>query len=597
MKAYTKFACFVFALAATVSGDAAGQITVSAQVDSSKDIYIGESFNLLIVIQGDNKPGQIDLTPLALYNPRSAGNRDISQQSFTFRNGEATTTVVKRYVMSYSLTSHRQGLIQIPSLTVTVDGKPYQTRPLQVNILKPGTTDKLDLVVTLSEQQCYVGQAVILTVKFYRYADIGDFRFNIPVLHSDGFYVENPEGDSGRAKEFRTVHQGRNSVLMTFSKVLIPKKAGKMELPAASVSADVALGPARSRDPFDGFSIFGPRQQYKRFLITAPSLSLNVLPLPKEGRPAGFYGLVGKFAITASAKPTKVGVGDPITLTIKIGGSRYLKPVQWPALEQIPQLADNFKIPSQKSSPTVEGGFKIFTQTIRANNDKVTQIPPIPLPFFDAGTGKYVVAKTESISLEVSPTKILTKSDLEGDDFTTVTKEVEAIKKGLAANYEGPEVLVNQTFSPLAVALSPGYAVLWSLPLASLVISSLIKLFTLTSPEKTASKRRRRACGRTVRELKNVASAPPQQRHELLVSAMKQYVGERFEKVAGSLTADDCREVILAATQDPQTADKYSRTIADCEAARYSSAEANVDATQVKEIAELVRTVEKKSRR
>jgi hypothetical protein len=384
---------------------------------------------------------------------------------------------------------------------------------------------------------------------------------------------------------------------MTFSKVLIPKKPGKMELPAASVSADVAVGPARSRDPFDGFSIFGPRQQFKRFLVTAPSLSLNVLPLPKEGRPAGFYGLVGKFAITASAKPTKVGVGDPITLTVKIGGSRYLKPVQWPALEQIPQLADNFKIPSQKSSPTVEGGFKIFTQTIRANNDKVTQIPPIPLPFFDAGAGKYFVAKTKPIPLEVSPTKILTKSDLEGGAFTAVTKEVEAIKKGLAANYEGPEVLVNQTFSPLAVALSPGYAVLWSLPLASLVISLLIKLFTLTNPEKIASKRRRRACGRTVRELKKIVSVAPQQRHELLVSAMKQYIGERFDKVAGSLTADDCREVVLAATQDPQAADRYSRAIACCEAARYSSVETDVDATQVKEITELVRTVEKKSRR
>jgi len=70
-----------------------------------------------------------------------------------------------------------------------------------------------------------------------------------------------------------------------------------------------------------------------------------------------FYGLVGRYMISASAAPTKVSVGDPITLTIKIG-AEYLKPVQWPELEQISELSENFKMPSQKSSPTIENGLR-----------------------------------------------------------------------------------------------------------------------------------------------------------------------------------------------------------------------------------------------
>ena len=254
----------------------------------------------------------------------------------------------------------------------------------------------------------------------------------------------------------------------------------------------------------------------------------------------------------------------------------------------------NFKIPSQKASPTIENSSKVFTQTIRANNDKVTEIPSIPLVYFDAEKGQYVTAKTKPIKLEVSPTKILTNADLEGKDFTPVNKEVEAIKKGLSANYESLDVLKNRTFSPLVALVNPGYAVLWTVPLAVLVLSALIKFATHTTPEKVAAKRRRAAAGKAIGQLKKIASVTPQQRHELLGSIMKQYIGDRFDKTAGSLTSNDCFEVIAAVTEDIQTADRYKEVIANCEAVRYTSIEANIDSAQIKEAKGLIRTIEKK---
>jgi len=604
MKALIKFMLIVFALIAAVSGQAVGRVQVLAQVDTSKDVYVGESFTYHIIIDGENKPGRVNLTPLAKYNPQSVGNRDMSQTSITIINGKTTRKITKRYVMSYSLTASQAGTIQLRPVTVTVGERAYRTNPVGVNILKPGTTDKLDLEVTLSEQQCYVGQPVMMTVKFYVSADIGDFQFNIPVLNSDLFGFANPDVVNPRAKQFRlsaamrqpvfvtqssVVHKGRNATLLSFSKVLLPKRPGKIEIKPASVSADVAVG--RSRD------FFRFQARYQRFMVSSASLTLTVLPLPEEDKPAQFYGLVGRYIISGSATPTKVNVGDPITLTIKIGGGTYLKPVQWPALEDVAEMGANFKIPSQKASPTIENGFKVFTQTIRANNDKVTAIPPIPLAFFDPDKGKYRLAKTEPVALQVAPTKILTRADLEGSDFAPVNKEVEAIKKGLSANYEGPDVLRNMGFSPLAAVLSPGYATLWAAPLAALLFSFLIKLLTHTTPQRTALKRRRSALGRAVRQLKKITSTAPKQRHELLVSIMKQYIGERFDKMAGSLTADDCHEVIVTATSDIETAKKYREIIAGCEAERYASVEANVGTTQMKEVIELVRHIEKKSKK
>ncbi|MHC4557426.1 MAG: BatD family protein [Planctomycetota bacterium] len=611
MKSIT-FITVVFAFMATVSGNTLGQVRVVAQVDTSNDIYVGQNFAYLIIIDGENKPGQVDLTPLAKYNPQSAGNRDVSRTSISIVNNKTTKQIIKRFVMSYSLTTNQPGQIQLPPVTVTLDGKQYNTNLVRVNIMEPGKTDKLDFEVVLSDQKCYVGQPVILTVKFYvsPSADVGDFQFNIPALISDSFDIEDPEISDPQAKQYRlhtgiianisqrrVEHKDQDFILVSFSKILIPKHAGQIDLGMASVSAALAVGRVRSRDSFfDDFSFFGSQKKYKRYAVDAKPLKLTVLPLPEEDRPSGFYGLVGRYTIEATATPTKVSVGDPITLTIKIGG-RYLKPVQWPALEQVPELARNFKIPSQKASPTIQPGFKVFTQTIRANNDKASRIPPVPLPLFDTNQGKYIIAETDSIELEVAPTKILTNTDLEGIDSGSVNRRVEAIKKGLSANYEGPDVLINQTFSPLSAMISPGYAILWSVPLAGLIISSLLKVLMHTNPEKLAQKRRRQAKGKAVKELNKIMATGPQQRQEQLGLIMKQYIGERFDKVAGSLTADDCYRLIASAMQDEQIAQKYRDIIAGCDASRYASVEANVDPTQIDEVVKLIRTIEKNSKR
>ena len=244
----------------------------------------------------------------------------------------------------------------------------------------------------------------------------------------------------------------------------------------------------------------------------------------------------------------------------------------------------------------MQDGMKVFNQTIRANNDKINQIPSIPLAFFDVDKGAYVVAKTEPIPLDVAPTKILTNADLEGMEPAFVNRKVEAIKKGISANYEGPNVFTNQTFSPLAAIVSPGYLVIWSVPFIVLVTSSLVKLLTHTNPEKLAQKRRRQAAGKAIKQLKKAIGLSPEEQQEIIVSTMKTYIGERFEKVAGSLTSDDCYEIIDSATGDSQIAGEYRDTIAQCEASRYASAQASIDSPQVSEVISLIRTIEKKSK-
>jgi len=56
-----------------------------------------------------------------------------------------------------------------------------------MTIVKTRHNGQLELEVSLSQEKCYAGQPVILTVKFYVYANIGNYQFDIPALTNDAF--------------------------------------------------------------------------------------------------------------------------------------------------------------------------------------------------------------------------------------------------------------------------------------------------------------------------------------------------------------------------------------------------------------------------
>jgi hypothetical protein len=585
-------------LASSMAASVEAAVRVYAKVEAETAIYAGDQFVYSVVVEGGSKPSRIDVSPLASFNPIPRG----SNTSTEIINGQTSVS----YSQNYVVTAGPVGKMTLPGVTVVVDGQTYTTDSVEVTVSQPGTTDRLSLGMSLSEKQCYVGQPVVMKVEWIITTRVEGGAFNVPVFKSDDFYIEdlsepvNPQnvqqvaigGVPVAITVERRLIKGVDAQVVSFSKVLIPKRSGRIPLDPISVSTNMATSQVRTNDFFNPYQI-----KYERVSVQSDPAELQVLPLPDVGKPPQFYGLVGQYTISASATPTKVNVGDPITLTIRIGGNPYLKPVQWPALEQLPELAGNFKVPSEKASPAIENGTKVFTQTIRANNDRVAQIPAIPLAYFDPQKGQYVVARTDPIKLEVAPTKLLTDADVERTGSAPANREVEAIQKGLSANYYGPEVLANQSFSPLSAVVSPVYAALWLIPLMALIASSAVKLARRTSPESLARKHRRQAAGVAIRQLKKVASAEAVDLHELLAGAMKAYIGERFDRVAGSLTADDCGQAIAQFTGDTAAAASYRELIMACEAASYTPMDAHVGPDEIGKAIELIQLIEKRSRK
>ena len=575
---------------------------------TQKEIYLQEAFQYYIVIDGHAGAGQVDITNLEPWSARYQGGQNRSGRSAITINGRKTVREEKKYVMVYQLTARQAGRATLPGVTVKIDGRSYQTDPVTINVLKPMTDDKLRLEMSLSRTECYTGQPITMTITWYIHNSIvrriGDFDFNIPTSGNNNFIIENmqvPPGDGGELTRLklpsgeiiaRQKPMKGDFLGLIFGKILIPKQAGEIELEPPRLMCKVAKQSQRDRrDPWGGFfsdDVFG-RREYKRFVAQAKGVTLKVRPLPQEGRPADFNGLVGRYAISTSAQPVKVNVGDPITLTITISGE-LLKQVQMPDLQS---MAENFKIASEQSTPKTQGNRKIFTQTIRAKNEQLKEIPGIPLSYFDVEKGRYVTIFSEPISLKVAATENVTARQAEGWDLTKPTSEIEAVRGGIAANVYGQsELLTDAAFSPMAALVQPGYVVLWAGPLVLFAMSSLTRRLTSDSPERRQARRRSSASRRVVSRLakinSRVASAPQE-----MADIMRQYVGDRFNRTAASLTARDCREILQNTCSEKELVERFCRVLEQCEQSQFAGTNADDGIIDPADVRKLVKMLDK----
>jgi len=585
----------VFAVIGALVGiqTAGAQVRVHAKVEIPGEIYPGDRFLYTIVVENAGKPTHINTAPLARFNPSGPEHKYL-RQSINFK-----TTV--QNLASFGLTAPSPGQVRIDPVTLTVDGMEYTTNPVEFTVAKPGTTDKLKLDVTLSEHACYVGQPILLSVTWTLPREHDNMNIQVPIFQTDDFIFENPVLPGQVAGSTNSIHgipvevfsqtksiNGVPAAVITFEKILIPQKQGSLSFEPITASASLPVGRVRTNDFFQPF-----RTNYKRFSISSEALSLEIKPLPTENRPADFYGLVGRYSIAVQASPTDVSVGDPITLTIRVGGNPYLKPVRWPELEKVSALVQNFRIPSEKASPEQAEGYKVFTQTIRAKHDRVTEIPPIPLATFDPQTGAYRVVTSAPIPLTVADSQVLGSDDLVGFARQPTNREVEAILEGLAANYEGDDALRNQGFSLGAMVFNPGPMALWLLPLLSLGASLTLKLSRRTDPAQVAAKRRRQAASHALQELRSLGTVPVAERPEQMRQMLCRYVGDRFDKSSGSLTAQECQQTVMEAGVPEMLGRQIQDIVASCEASRYAPQGTTVDEAMQARALELIKAIDR----
>ncbi len=546
------------------------QIEVSAAI-AERSVYVGQPVTLQVSVNGSPSPAEPNWPRLDGIDVQPRGGQNISHSSTIIINRRRQENHFQGYIFNYQVVFQHSGLQTIPPLSVSVDGQEYHTSPLTVNVREPQSRSDVRLRLEVDNASPYVGEAIELRATLYLSTTIQNVSIRVPGLDGRFETYDAPDaqvggrqatidflGSRARGERGQATLDGNQYDTFTVRRLIVPAAEGEFELGPATLSCEVVVRPSRS---------FFEDDQVERVSVPSNAIRLNVKPLPAEGRPANFSGLIGRYSISAAASAADVNVGDPITLTIRISADGAVLRDPRIDLAEQPGFRDQFRITTSPDEPQRRNGQLIYEEIIRPLRDSVTEIPSIELPYFDIESGRYAVASSNAIPLEVRPTRIVTAGDAVGADTGgPMGRDVRDAAGGIEYNYSAAEALVDQRFDLAEALESPAWIAALGAPPVLYFSALMMLMWRKRGRGDESLRRRRRALGSARRALE--APRPSESAAVHVGAALRQYMADRFDRPAAGLTTSDC--VHLLKPIDASLARRLDELLHQCDEARYS---------------------------
>jgi hypothetical protein len=228
----------------------------------------------------------------------------------------------------------------------------------------------------------FLGEPFAIEVRLY-FTAAGEVQ--MPSLPGDGFTLAPFQHQQGQEQVGNVLYR-----VIVFRSVATPVKVEKLPFGPAQCSFNLHLRTGGN----ELFDLFNRGVRAQAVTILSEPLTLDVQPLPAEGRPADFNGAVGNFSLAASVAPTDVAVGDPITVRVQVSGRGGLDGLPMPPLN----LGEAFKSypPSATTDmpdPLAMAGTKKFEQVIQPQSADVKELPAFSFSFFDPDARAYRTLK------------------------------------------------------------------------------------------------------------------------------------------------------------------------------------------------------------
>ncbi|HUD45604.1 MAG TPA: BatD family protein [Candidatus Baltobacteraceae bacterium] len=531
----TNFSPFVllFLLATALVARAAPAFKASLDRNT---ISLGETVTLSLAFEDCAPQGEPTLPPMSGLEFSGGGS---SQQQFSFENGRSTQSTT----YTFELRPTRAGDFTIPALTADTDqgqltSGPLHLRVVRGNIPQPaGVPETAFVRIVPATNSVYIGETIPVDLQCYCQDNVGNIQ--LPQFTSDSFIIGNVPSKPGQS------HVRVGNVMYTLFNFRVPVTATR--------TGTLSLGPATwGLTVYSGQrTIFG-WSAARQGSFTSDTPEINSLPIPTAGAPADFRGAIGDFTLAqCEAGPTTLGVGDPVTLKIRIEGQGSFDTVTLPASQ--PDWRE-FKTypPTAKfdtSDPLQIEGSKYFEQVITPLNAQVTQIPPFSFSFFNPGTSSFHTLTHPAIPLSVHPTAAtpqptIIASGAPSPDAQQQNQDIVHIKPlpGRIGMIEPPLIrqplyLMLQTIAPLAWIC----ALLWRQQKDKLAANPRL--------------RRRREVARSMREgladLSQLAAANDVEKfYSTVLRLLQEQLGERLDLPAPAITEavlEDCKGLDAAA--------------------------------------------------
>ena len=547
------------------SGVSAAAIQFEASVDRTRTSQ-SEPIRLTLSITSDKQLSQVtpafELKNFHVEGPATNTRMEMRNANITFSRE-----------LTYVLYAKQAGTFTIGPFQLEMDGERYETKPITVEIVQGASRsqagqadDPIFVLARADHEQAYVGQQVTVSYDLFYRVQLRNVSFNkLPTFV--GFWTE----DLFVAQQLASHQEIRGGVSYSVAPLrrvaLFPTGAGTHAVGTLAVSCDIpqqrrggALDDFFAGDPFFGRS--------RSVLRQSEELQIEVLPLPEQGRPAEFTGAVGRFQLNVEAQPTRVVVGDPVTLRVLVEGEGNMAAVQPLQVDAAGvKLYDPKVEEEERITNGVYGGRRLFEYILIPEQGGTLNIPPLRFAYFDPYQARYEV-------LESAPITIYSEgsAEEEGVSYGLSRRDIEAV---------GEDIRYIKPDAEALGAASMLYNSYWFWTLQGALPLAFLALLVWQRHQRrlqgdVAYARQRRAKGEAGRRLARadalIEDGTEAEFYGEIRAAVLEFVADRLNLAAAGLTIEVCAEALTARQVEDETIAALRDLLTRCDFARFAPA-------------------------
>ena len=566
---------FALALFLALPVFAAGEVEFSATTDAA-EVPLDGTVTLRVTATYASKAetGELQIPAFADFDVVSRSQSE--QVTFTLSN--SAPSFRRTVLTSLALTPKRIGDLTIEPVRLEFKGKTLQTERIRIHVVPVGqavrgstppaasTDDRVadsldpfadvhpgqrDLVLraAVDNERPFVGQQITYSLYLLARTNVSSIeKLQIPRL--DGFWSEDVEAPQQLVPEQRILDGVPYTAYLLRRRALFALRPGKATIEPAEVQV------------LTGFGMLFSRGSSRR---TSQPLELDVQPLP-PGKPAGFdLGNVGQWTLTASAEPSAVQVGQPITFRLVASGKGNVRDLRLPKLPAVPGMRAYDATTSDKQSVDrgVITGTRTVEQLLVPERTGAVEIPSLALDIFDPAQKQYRTVRTEAIPLRVSAAPVgqpaaepISQNLLAGGGLRPIRFRLGSTTRAMPP-WSEPWFWPALALPPFGLALVVGFAGLRRM----LHVDPARKRVRLA---RNAATRRLRGARALLERGESVAF------YAEIARAVTGYLADKQGVAAAGLTREELSAALVSRGHSEETVRRLVRILDDCDRARFA---------------------------
>jgi hypothetical protein len=549
---------------------------------SSKRVAVGEVFEVTFAVNGNIQR----FGPPAFEGFQVVGGPNQSS-SMTSINGVSSMSMS----LGYDLVANKPGVYTIPGAVAIVDGKQYRSNAIKITVVKgpPGgqrqgssgssgaaasnpdasfdISKRLFIRAVTDKSNVYQGEKIGVTYKLYTNIDIVDNALD-KLPDFNGFWSQEIKINTQNVEWTTEIFNGaRYNVAVLKKVILFPERFGKLAVDPLAMTF-VVRQQVPSNDPLEQF--FGGAVKDVKYKIKSLPISISVKQLPEAGKPEGFNGAVGNFAIASSIERSALKANKAVNYKLKISGSGNFKLLKTPQLTVATDIEKYDPKIDDQLTQNLEGvsGSREYTYLLIPRHEGSFKLAPFAFSYFNPATKKYVVLNTESYELKVA----------KGDPGANVTAFANDGQQNVA-ELEKDIRHIKTSPSDLQVPASGFYGsslFFFSLiagPIAFLLALGYRSWYRNQNKDAVAVKGRkasRIAAKHMANAQKQLANGDAKVFFEAVYKGLYGYLADKLNISAADLSKEIIAEALVKKSIDPAVIKEVDETIDLCEMARYA---------------------------